>query len=194
MERKCASGCVRRHLPQNIGVGKGLEITKDGPSSQIDILLLTQLNHFFIKTAIEPIITPDLCMGVIEVKTVWTATKLREESKNFQTAVTMFTFKANHLWRFSFEHEGEDFQDTSKQHQNCRSRVPSACFALRLSWHIFVYAFLVGCSSNTMNDAKPIARTAHQKRVNKDVPRETQCKTRWMGDPAAAVLMLFKSV
>src|ERR1039457_377758 len=68
----------RRHLPQTICVAKGFIITKDGPSSQIDILLFDRTKPLLYQDGDLVIITPDLCMGVIEVKTRLDPTKLRE--------------------------------------------------------------------------------------------------------------------
>lgn len=103
---------LRRHLPQNIGVGKGFVITKDGPSSQIDILLFDRTKPLLYQDGDLVIVTPDLCMGVIEVKTRLDPTKLRQAIQKLSDCrdyVSNFQCRP-FVGLFSFEHEGEDFQ------------------------------------------------------------------------------------
>jgi hypothetical protein len=104
---------LRRHLPQSIGVGTGFVITQDGPSSQIDILLYDQTRPLLYQDGDLVIITPDLCLGVIEVKTQMNAKKLR-------SAIRKLAYCRSYVSRpeqcrpfvglFSFEHPGQDFQ------------------------------------------------------------------------------------
>jgi hypothetical protein len=104
---------LRRHLPQNIGVGKGFVITKDGPSSQIDILLFDRTKPLLYHDGDLVIITPDLCLGIIEVKTRLGATKLNEAIQKLSDCRDFVTRSAQtrpFSGLFSFEHEGEDFQ------------------------------------------------------------------------------------
>ncbi len=102
---------LRRHLPQNIGVGKGFVITKDGPSSQIDILLFDRTKPLLYQDGDLVIVTPDLCLGIIEVKTRLDATKLRQAIQKLSDLRDSVYFRGQPFaGLFSFEHDGEDFQ------------------------------------------------------------------------------------
>ena len=60
---------LRRYLPHMIGIGKGFIITKEGPSTQIDILIYDKRKPVLFKDGDFVLITPDATVGVIEVKT-----------------------------------------------------------------------------------------------------------------------------
>jgi hypothetical protein len=104
---------LRRHLPQNIGVGKGFVITKDGPSSQIDILLFDRTKPLLYQDGDLVIVTPDLCLGIIEVKTCLTGIKLRKAINKLAKCryyVSRTAQCSPFVGLFSFDHDGEDFQ------------------------------------------------------------------------------------
>ena len=104
---------LRRHLPQNVGVGKGFVITKDGPSSQIDILLFDRTKPLLYHDGDLVITTSDLCLGIIEVKTRLDAAKLRQAIQKLADCREYVSRSAQcrpFVGLFSFEHEGEDFQ------------------------------------------------------------------------------------
>ena len=104
---------LRRHLPQTVAVGKGFVITQDGPSCQIDVLLYDRTKPILYQEGDLAIITPDLCLGLIEVKTRLDATDLRN-------AIRKLADCRHHVSRtaqcrpftglFSFEHDGEEVQ------------------------------------------------------------------------------------
>jgi hypothetical protein len=109
---------LRRHLPQNIGVGKGFVITKDGPSTQIDILLFDRTKPLLYQDGDLVIVTPDLCMGIIEVKTRLDAASLREAIQKLADCKEYVSRSAQcrpFAGLFSFDHDGEDFQTLLEQ-------------------------------------------------------------------------------
>jgi hypothetical protein len=102
---------LRRHLPQNVGVGKGFVITKDGPSSQIDILLYDRTKPLLYQDGDLVIVTPDLCLGAIEVKTRLDAANLKQSIQKLSGLKQSIYFRGQPFTGlFSFEHDGEDFQ------------------------------------------------------------------------------------
>lgn len=60
---------LRRYLPRTADVGKGFIITKDGPSTQIDILVYDATKPILFRDGDFVLITPDAAIGIIEVKT-----------------------------------------------------------------------------------------------------------------------------
>lgn len=60
---------LRRYLPNTTGIGKGFIITKEGPSTQIDILIYDTTKPILFKDGDFVLVTPDATIGVIEVKT-----------------------------------------------------------------------------------------------------------------------------
>lgn len=137
---------LRRHLPQNIGVGKGFVITKDGPSSQIDILLFDRTKPLLYHDGDLVIITSDLCLGIIEVKTRLSTAKLREAIQKLADCREYVSHSAQcrpFVGLFSFEHDGEDFQtllDQIKSAAAGSSRAIVNCVSLGTSlfaryWH-----------------------------------------------------------
>ncbi len=60
---------LRRYLPNTTDIGKGFIITKDGPSTQIDILIYDTTKPVLFRDGDFVLVTPDATIGVIEVKT-----------------------------------------------------------------------------------------------------------------------------
>ena len=60
---------LRRYLPNTTGIGKGFIITKEGPSTQIDILIYDATKPILFKDGDFILVTPDATLGIIEVKT-----------------------------------------------------------------------------------------------------------------------------
>jgi len=60
---------LRRYLPKTTDVGKGFIITKEGPSTQIDILIYDTTKPILFRDGDFILVTPDATLGVIEVKT-----------------------------------------------------------------------------------------------------------------------------
>jgi len=60
---------LRRYLPKTVDVGRGFIITKEGPSTQIDILIYDTTKPVLFRDGDFVLITPDAVIGVIEVKT-----------------------------------------------------------------------------------------------------------------------------
>jgi len=69
---------LRRYLPQTTGIGKGFIITKEAPSTQIDVLIYDMTKPVLFKDGDFILITPDAVVGVIEVKTRIRRDKLNE--------------------------------------------------------------------------------------------------------------------
>jgi hypothetical protein len=119
---------LRRHLPQTIGVGKGFVITQDGQSSQIDVLLYDRSKPLLYQDGDLVIITSDVCLGVIEVKTrFWDHTELFEAIQKLAKCrdhVSVSATRAAFCGLFSFEHEGEDFQTLLEDLKNAARGEP----------------------------------------------------------------------
>jgi hypothetical protein len=60
---------LRRYLPNTTDIGKGFIITKEGPSTQIDILIYDTTKPILFRDGDFVLVTPDATLGVIEVKT-----------------------------------------------------------------------------------------------------------------------------
>ncbi len=60
---------LRKYLPSNIGVGRGFIITRDGPSTQIDILVYDKSKPTLFSDSDFVLVTQDATLGIIEVKT-----------------------------------------------------------------------------------------------------------------------------
>ncbi len=60
---------LRRHLPNNIGVGRGYVISSVSASTQIDVLLYDKTKPILFQDGEFVIVTPDTAKGAIEVKT-----------------------------------------------------------------------------------------------------------------------------
>jgi hypothetical protein len=106
---------LRRHLPQHVGVGKGFIITKEGPSSQIDVLLYDRSKPLLYQDGDLVIVTADVCLGIIEVKTQLDATRLREGIQKLadcrdHVSRSRIVHPRPFVGLFSFEHDSEDFQ------------------------------------------------------------------------------------
>ncbi len=72
---------LKRHLPKNIGVGRGFIANIDHASTQIDVLLYDNSKPILFQDGDFVIITPDTAKGIIEVKT-----KIRGK-KDLRTAI-----------------------------------------------------------------------------------------------------------
>jgi hypothetical protein len=104
---------LRRHLPQDVGVGKGFVITQEGPSAQIDILLYDRSCPVLYGDGDLVIITSDACMGIIEVKT-------HVDGAALHNAIQRVSDCRDHVSRtaqcqpftglFVFDYDGENFQ------------------------------------------------------------------------------------
>jgi len=60
---------LRRHLPDNIGVGRGFILNFEHVSTQIDVLLYDKFKPILFQDGDFIITTPDATLGAIEVKT-----------------------------------------------------------------------------------------------------------------------------
>ena len=60
---------LRRHLPENVIVGRGFIVTPTESSTQIDVLIIDASKPTLFKDGDLLIVTPDAVRGVIEVKT-----------------------------------------------------------------------------------------------------------------------------
>lgn len=70
---------LKRHLPDNIGVGRGFVVNIQQASTQIDVLLYDKSKPTLFQDGDFVLITPDSVKGVIEIKTkIWHKNELRE--------------------------------------------------------------------------------------------------------------------
>jgi hypothetical protein len=105
---------LRRHLPQDVGVGRGFVITQEGPSTQIDILLYDRSRPVLYGDGDLVIITSDACKGIIEVKT-------HVDGVTLQRAIQKLSDCRDYVSRtaqcqpftglFVFDYESDSFQD-----------------------------------------------------------------------------------
>jgi len=69
---------LKRHLPSNIGVGRGFVVNTQQASTQIDVLLYDKSKPILFQDGDFVLITPESAKGVIEVKTkIWQSEDLR---------------------------------------------------------------------------------------------------------------------
>lgn len=108
---------LRRHLPSNIGVGRGFIVNVEQSSTQIDVLLYDNTKPILFQDGDFVIITSDTVKGAIEVKTkLWHRGNLREvlnaisEISQFVNPVT--TYGRNQFYGL-FSYEDPDF-DTDR--------------------------------------------------------------------------------
>jgi hypothetical protein len=62
-------GILRRHLPTNVGVGRGFVVEPEGCSTQIDILLYDSTKPLLYRDGDLVLLTSDAVLGIVEVKT-----------------------------------------------------------------------------------------------------------------------------
>jgi hypothetical protein len=100
-------------LPQTIGIGKGFVITKEGPSTQVDILLYDRAKPLLYQDGDLVMITSDLCLGLIEVKTRVGTAEFGEALRKLAECRQYVSRSAQcrpFVGLFSSEHDGEAFQ------------------------------------------------------------------------------------
>jgi hypothetical protein len=81
---------IRRHMPENIEVGRGFIITEEGCSKQIDILLIDKSFPVLFRDGDLVFVTPNAVRGIIEVKTT-------ADSNNVVNALENLTFNSQFL-------------------------------------------------------------------------------------------------
>ena len=81
---------LRRHLPSNIGVGRGFIVSREQSSTQIDVLLYDKSKPILFQDGDFIIITRDTARGVIEVKTKIRQTRDLEEAINKLSDIVQF--------------------------------------------------------------------------------------------------------
>lgn len=59
---------LKRHMPENVGVGRGFIISENGASSQIDVLLYDTSYPILFRDGDLVFVTPEAVKGIIEVK------------------------------------------------------------------------------------------------------------------------------
>jgi len=69
---------LRRNLPERTKIGRGFVLTKDGPTTQCDLLLYDSEAPVLFRDGELVILTPDAVRGIIEVKTNTTTQILRD--------------------------------------------------------------------------------------------------------------------
>jgi hypothetical protein len=116
---------LRRHLPGNIGVGRGFVVNVEQSSTQIDILLYDKSKPILFQDGDFIIITPDTVRGVIEVKTkIRQLSELRDAinklSKNSQLINPTTSYRERHFFGlFSYEKPGFNTDRVLQTVQDC---------------------------------------------------------------------------
>lgn len=105
---------LRRHLPSNIGVGRGFIVNVEQSSTQIDVLLYDNTKPILFQDGDFIIITADTVKGVIEVKTkLWQQSDLRKTinkiSEIAQFINPISTYEKNQFFGL-FSYETPDFK------------------------------------------------------------------------------------
>lgn len=154
---------LRRHLPQGIGVGRGFVITQAGPSPQIDVLLYDRTKPLLYNDGDLVIITSDLCLGLIEVKTRLGPSPLRMTIQRLSDCRDHVSHSAQcdpFVGLFSFEHDGEAFEPLLKAIRDAAagaSRRVLNCVSLGRS----LFARYWWCAPEQPNRAVDIVRAYH---------------------------------
>lgn len=81
---------LRRHLPSNIGVGRGFVVSTEQSSTQIDVLLYDKSKPILFQDGDFIIITRDTVRGIIEVKTKIRQKKDLEKAINKLSDIVQF--------------------------------------------------------------------------------------------------------
>ncbi len=86
---------LRQHLPEDLHVGRGFICSKDGSSSQIDILITSKKKPTLFKDGELVIVTPDTVECIIEVKTSLGTTRLSESLTKLSDNAQMVRSEGN---------------------------------------------------------------------------------------------------
>jgi len=109
---------LRRYLPKTTDVGKGFIITKEGPSTQIDILIYDTTKPVLFRDGDFVLVTPDATLGVIEVKTRVNRSELNEVLRKIDKIAKLHrrqpTVTRPFFGLFSYEHSDFDSHFTLK--------------------------------------------------------------------------------
>ncbi len=116
---------LKRHLPKNIGIGRGFVVNVERATTQIDILLYDNSKPILFQDGDFIIITPDAAKGIIEVKTkLWNQTELREAinkiSENVQLINPKSVYGKNQFFGlFSYEESAFNTDSVLEIVQDC---------------------------------------------------------------------------
>jgi len=103
---------LRRYLPRTVDVGKGFIITKEGPSTQIDILIYDTTKPILFRDGDFVLVTPDATLGAIEVKTRVNRSELNEVLRKIDKIAKLHriqpTVTRPFFGLFSYEHSDFD--------------------------------------------------------------------------------------
>jgi hypothetical protein len=102
---------LRRYLPKTVDVGQGFIITKEGPSTQIDILIYDTTKPILFRDGDFVLVTPDATLGVIEVKTRVNRNELNEVLRKIDTIAKLHRRQSAVVRPFFglFSYEDSDF-------------------------------------------------------------------------------------
>ncbi len=116
---------LTRHLPNNIGVGRGFIVTPEKSSTQIDILLYDKTKPILFQDGDFVIITPDTVKGVIEVKTRFNDRTAFKNALNKLSEINQFlnptaSYDSNlFLGLFSYENSSFNTNTVLEDLQKC---------------------------------------------------------------------------
>lgn len=118
---------LRRHLPSNIGIGRGFVVSVEQSSTQIDVLLYDKSKPILFQDGDFIIITRDTVRGVIEVKTkIERPSKLKDAINKLSDIVQFInpTLNSHNIEKqffglFSYETLGFDTDNVLTTVQDC---------------------------------------------------------------------------
>jgi hypothetical protein len=118
---------LRRHLPSNIGVGRGFVVNVDQCSTQIDVLLYDKSKPVLFQDGDFLVITRDAARGAIEVKTKIRTRKDLEDAINKLSDIALLIdpepgsnyYKERFFGLFSYEPLGFNTSEVLNSVQQC---------------------------------------------------------------------------
>jgi hypothetical protein len=102
---------LRRHLPADIGIGRGFVISSDHTSHQIDVLLYNKNIPLLFQDGELVFVTPDAVRGIIEVKSNSTIDKFTKSVKKLSGSICQFSKKYSRNYFLGYFSYNKDHSD-----------------------------------------------------------------------------------
>lgn len=122
---------LKRHLPSNIGVGRGFVVKAEQSSTQIDVLLYDNTKPILFQDGDFVIVTTDSVLGVIEVKTRLKRAETLREAVNSVCEIAEFVNPSSNYGKnqffgvFCYEEPGFDTDRALDIVQECVGGISS---------------------------------------------------------------------